>query len=82
MDTLRVKGLYRHNAEGQEVVYRLLQRLSESELLDMADLEERKSEIVNFVETEVAGEPRWAFPFEFKLPLKRRIRLHDEEGTG
>ena len=79
VDTLRVRGLYRQNQSGEAVVYGLLGRLAESEFFDLADYEKKKSEIVVVVETGVSGEPRWAHAFEFKLPLKRRIRMHGEK---
>lgn len=79
VDSLRLQGLYRQNGEGEKVVYRLLARLAESELLDLADYEKKKSEIVVSVDTGVSGEPRWAYPFEFKVPLKRRIKIYDKE---
>jgi len=79
VDHLKIRGLYRRNGESEQVVYRFLQQLVESPFFELDDLEERKSEIVLRVDSEVSGEPRWAYPFEFKLPLARRIKIYDED---
>ena len=64
---LRIRGLYRKNDEGQEVVYKYFRALAKSEFFAVADV----NKPADYVSAESgAEEDRYAYKFNIDLPLK------------
>lgn len=70
---LHLKGLYRKNDEGQEVVYRYVRALATSEYFDAEEIGERLNDYVR-VDSGV-DEDRYAYQFEIRLPLRQTIQF-------
>lgn len=71
---LRMQGLYRRNAEGeQKVVYDFAAKLAKLEALKVADFENNRDKYVK-VDTGVE-EDRFAYHFEIKLPLSNPLQF-------
>lgn len=70
---LHLKGLYRKNDDGQEVVYRFAKALAESEFFDAKEIGERLNDYVR-VDSGV-DEDRYAYPFEIRLPLSQTMQF-------
>ncbi|MCB1209090.1 MAG: type IV pilus assembly protein PilM [Verrucomicrobiales bacterium] len=66
---LHISGLYRKNAEGEQIVYRYASALAQSEFFDAKDFETKRNE---YVSAEVAvDEDPYASRFDIKLPLRQ-----------
>lgn len=70
---LHLKGLYRKNDEGQEVVYRFAKALASSEYFDAEEIGERLNDYVR-VDSGV-DEDRYAYQFEIRLPLRQTMQF-------
>ncbi len=70
---IHLKGLYRKNDEGQEVVYRFVKALAGSEFFDAEEIGERLNDYVR-VDSGV-DEDRYAYPFEIRLPLSQSMQF-------
>jgi len=66
---LHISGLYRKNAEGEQIVYRYASALAQSEFFDAKDFETKRNEYVS-AEAAVDEDP-YASPFDIKLPLRQ-----------
>jgi len=78
IDTIRIRGLWRINGAGQQIVYDYLDNLSTSEVFALKGYETNREKYVTRIDSEVSAEPRWAYPFELRIPLTGRIKLHDK----
>ncbi len=70
---LHIKGLYRKNDDGQEVVYRFAKALASSEYFDAEEIGERLNDYVR-VDSGV-DEDRYAYQFEIRLPLRQTMQF-------
>lgn len=69
--TLSLRGLYRKNDEGEQVVYRYATALAKLPYFEIADFEKRRADLVS-----AQGgieEERYAYSFDIKLPIKKSI---------
>lgn len=72
--SLRVRGLYRRNNEGeQKVVYDFAAKLAKMEAFDMPDFETKRDKYVK-VDTGVA-EGSFAYSFDIKIPLRKPLQF-------
>lgn len=72
--SLRVRGLYRKNNEGeQKVVYDLAAKLAKMDSFDMPDFETKRDKYVK-VDSGV-DEARYAYSFEIKMPLRKPLQF-------
>ncbi len=69
--TLHLKGLYRKNDEGEQVVYRYAAALAKLPALELADFEQRRAALVSAQSG--IEEERYAYSFDIKLPIKQGI---------
>ncbi len=74
MDGLFIRGLYRDSASGPAEVRALLDSLKESDYFDLSGLDlDRDAYETAF--TLNSKKDKWAFPFEFVLPLKQPVEF-------
>jgi type IV pilus assembly protein PilM len=72
---LRLQGLYRKNDEGEQVVYRLADKLAKSGWFVADKFEEKRAEYVS-AESGVE-EDRYAYKFNIKLPLQQPMQFQN-----
>ncbi|MDB4673511.1 pilus assembly protein PilM [Verrucomicrobiales bacterium] len=74
MDGLFIRGLYRDGTSGPAEVNALLNSLKDSDFFDLSGLDSDRSAYNTELITSAKGD-KWAFPFEFVLPLKQPVEF-------
>ena len=74
MDGVFVKGLYRDGTSGPAEVNTLLNSLKESDFFDLSGLDSDRS-AYNTAFDSSAKKDKWAYSFEFVLPLKQPVEF-------
>lgn len=74
--TLQLQGLYRKNADGEQVVYKFATALSKLPWFDAPDFEANMSKYVSA--DSGVDEDRYAYKFNLKLPLKGNIEFQPQ----
>ncbi len=72
--TLRLLGLYRKNDKGQDVVYDYAKSLATSKFYAATNIGEKLNDYVK-AEAVAAGEDRFAYKFEIRLPLTELMQF-------
>lgn len=70
---LQLKGLYRKNDEGEQVVYRFASELAKSPWFGIADFEAKRADFVSAQSG--VEEDRYAYSFNIRLPLKQPMKF-------
>lgn len=70
---LHIRGLYRKNDEGEQIVYRYASAIAKLPTFGIADFEQRRADLVSAQSGIEEG--RYAYSFDIKLPIKQGINF-------